>query len=311
VYNIGFTVCSYNIGSSIDDYFQLCHYQEKDLTFNSVEEESHFKEKYHQVENKTVRLLLSDCYPVYKASIYCLQEVVNEERPIIQALREDGFEIIHFNDSPVFDNAIALNKKRFSKIVNQSINIKISDIFKKDVAIVTAIDHVIGLPVAIVSAHAPGFNYAKEQLLTEDTWEGDYYCQEIANKLSEIGDNYIKIFCADMNASPEKWSFRFELIQQHGFQIYRTGKSTNINPRDLEDQKREIDFFLVKEPIQSQSIWQTISSFVWSADAQEVGSISIHDIKPLRPLEWKNSDQNCSDHRPIYLSINSIETFKK
>lgn len=128
------SICTYNVGSRVDDYFQLCRYLDASLSFKNKEEEEKFQSKYDATQKRTAELLTN------KAEVYCLQEVVNEERSLIKFFKEKNFEIIHLGDLPYFDTAIALDKGRFKDITNHSINVEITTHFKKDVAIATATD---------------------------------------------------------------------------------------------------------------------------------------------------------------------------
>jgi endonuclease/exonuclease/phosphatase family metal-dependent hydrolase len=292
--NLQFNVCTYNIGSSANDYFLLCKHLDSSLSFKTEEEEEAFRAKYNETQNRTAELLTN------QAEVYCLQEVVEEERPLITSLKAQGFEIVHYNGLPAFDNAIALDKKRFKDITNHSIDVKITKYYSKDVAIASATDNLTGERMTFVSAHSPGFDFTKE-LTREDTVEGDFYCQAIAKKMSEIGKNSIHIIGADMNANPEKWNPRFHIFSSQGFQLNRTGSSTNVNPRDSMHQAREIDFIFTKT---TSSLWKKIKSLF-------VSTVQCHaSIKMAPTIGWNNHD-NASDHLPVFITITPQVNFSK
>lgn len=283
-----FSVCTYNVGSRIDDYFQLCRHLDPSLSFKNSEEEEAFRSKYDVVQNRTAELLTN------KAEVYCLQEVFNEERPLIQSLKEKAFEIIHLEGLAYFDTAIALDKDRFKDITNHSFDVQITTHFKKDVAIATATDVLTGQRITFVSAHAPGFDFTKE-VSDKDAAEGDFYCRAIINKLSEIGNSTIHVIGADMNANPEKWDPRFRVFSNQGFQLNRKNSATNVNPKDSTEQEREIDFIFTKT---SSSNWQKTKSIFFSTIQFETA------IKDENSIGW-NIDDNASDHLPIFIGISA------
>lgn len=283
-----FSVCTYNVGSRIDDYFQLCRHLDPSLSFKNSEEEEAFRSKYDVTQNRTAELLTN------KAEVYCLQEVVSEERPLIQSLKEKAFEIIHLEGLPFFDTAIALDKDRFKDITNHSFDVQITKRFKKDVAIATATDVLTGQRITFVSAHAPGFDFTKE-VSDKDAAEGDFYCRAILNKLSEIGNSTLHVIGADMNANPEKWDPRFRVFYNQGFQLNRKNSATNVNPKDSKEKEREIDFIFTKT---SSSNWQKIKSIFFSIIQFETA------IKNENSIGW-NIDDNASDHLPIFIGISA------
>lgn len=283
------SVCSYNVGSRVDDYFQLCkHVNPHPIVFTCKEDEDTFRSNYEAAQNRTTELLTN------KAQVYCLQEVVDEERTLIKSLKEKNFEIIHLGGLPYFDTAIAIDKNRFKDINNHSIDIEITPLFKKDVAIATATDILTGQRVTFVSAHVPGFDFTKK-VNDKDAAGGDFYCQAIVKKLSEIGQNTIQIIGADMNANPEKWNPRFQLFTNQGFQINRKNSATNVNPNDSVEQEREIDFIFTKT---ATSIWQKIRS-IFASTRQFKATIKTEDS-----IGWNPKD-NASDHLPVFIKVSS------
>lgn len=281
-----FSICTYNVGSRVDDYFQLCKHLDSSLSFKSKEEDDAFRSKYAVVQNRTTELLTN------KAEVYCLQEVGDEERPLIKSFKARNFEIIHLEGLPFFDTAIALDKNRFQDITNHSIDVQVNEEFKKDVAIATATDILSGQRITFVSAHAPGFDFTKK-VNENDAAEGDFYCQAIVKKLSEIGNSTIQVLGADMNANPEKWNPRFQIFSNQGFQLDRKNSATNVNPKDLTDQEREIDFIFTKT---ISSIWQKTKS-IFVSTVQYKTAIKVEDS-----IGW-NANDNASDHLPVFIEV--------
>lgn len=287
-----FTVCTYNLGSGVNDYYLLCNYLNP-LKFESKEQEQTFKKQYQTTQNKTAELLIE------KAHAYCFQKVMNEKRPLIESLKKKNFEIVHL-EIDEFDTAIALDKNRFDDIRNHSFSIPISRCLKKDVAIATATDILSGQRVTFISAHALGLDFT-QKITAKDAASGDFYCQAIVKKLSEIGNNTIQVIGADMHANPEKWNPRFQIFSNQGLGVYRTNSETNVNPKDATEPKREIDFIFTNT---TPSIWQKIKSIF-------VSSIQFEStIKTENPLGW-NSETNASDHLPVFIKISQKTNISK
>ncbi len=282
-----FSVCSYNVGSRVDDYLQLCEYLKSPPSRKSRKEDDQFHAQYNTTQEKTAALLTN------KAEVYCLQEVVDEERPLIKSLKENNFTIIRLESLKYFDTAIALDTKRFQDITNHSIEVQITQWFKKDVAIATATDILSGQRITFVSAHAPGFDFTKQVIDDEDAAEGDFYCQAILDRLSEIGNNTIHVIGADMNANPEKWNPRFQSFSNQGFQLHRKASATNVNPKDSVEQEREIDFIFTKA---TTSIWQKIKS-IFVSTIQFKSTIKAEDS-----IGW-DINNNASDHLPVFINL--------
>lgn len=277
---MSFSVCSYNIGSSCNDYFQLCKFLKPSLAFSSEEEEKDFRSSYAQAEESASKSL-SEIDP----DICCLQEVGDRSRQLVQNLEKNGFETIYFEQGVCFDAAILLRKSRFQKIKNHSCNIAITKQFAKDVAIATAVDALTGKSITIISAHAPGFDLTKEVDPSEAS-DGDVYCQQIATKLGQIGASSIEILGADLNANPEKWKHRFDVFSKKGFELLRTGSATNVNPRDPGYEKREIDFIFTK--IAPPNCCQR--------------TVYESSIQVFQSIDW-DPKRNGSDHLPVFIDI--------
>lgn len=287
-----FSVCTYNMGSSIDDYLLQCRHTNpawKDknayFLFENAEEEQDFAKSYKLTQDKTTELLTD------KAAVYCLQEVLNEERALIQSLKKKKFTIVHV-ESQYFDSVIALDQERFTDIVNHSFQVQIDQDTKKDVAVATATDTLSRQRMTFVSAHAPGFAF--ENFDPQDAGKGDVYCEVILDELTKIGDGTVCVIGADMNANPEKWKPRFDLFSNKGFQLYRTDAATNVNPVDPVDKEREIDFIFTRT---ASSILQKIKSiFISTIQTKVVVK------KEGNPIGWSR-DNNASDHLPVFVEV--------
>lgn len=294
---LNINVCSYNMGSGSNDYGRLCAHKEwKDLNRNMTQEE--YKSQYDSTQKKTAELLIG------KANVYCLQEVMIEDRPLIESLKTKNFEIIRLSkdsEDPCFDTAIALDTTQFNNIENQSISVEISKGYKKDVAIATATHISSGQRIIFVSAHVPGFSFSGAS--ENDIRSGDIYCDNIIKEISRIGNNALAVIGADMNANPEKLKSRFTPFSDQGLETYRTKSPTNVNPNDIIDKEREIDFIFTKTP--KPSIWQKIKS-IFASTIQFKYEIKNDD----NPIGW-DLKKNASDHLPIFINVSKEETISK
>lgn len=295
----GFTVCTYNLGAAVSDYFNLCAYLKPELMSTLEPEESQRIEgNYRMAQEKTAEKLQG------LADVYCLQEIGERlrpaqlsERPLLRVLASQGFSVIFYQRPPAslrdHDTAIALNPTRFTDITNHSIDAQIGECFTKDVAIATAVDAQSGQRIAFVSAHAPGFSFSKERLEKEDVADGDRYCSIIAMTLSAVGVCAIQVIGADMNANPEKWGPRFQIFSERGFQVLRTHEKTNVYPQERERQERELDFVMTKISIPP---WHKISSLFHKTMKTTA------QIQTVQPLGW-DAEANASDHVPVFARI--------
>lgn len=300
-----FGVCTYNLGTNVNDYFALCQYLDPSLEENTKtqEERDRFSDKYAATEKITSEKLEN------AANIFCLQEVGDfNKRPLIQKLKERKFHIVHFEregKNTSFDTALALDSSRFKDVINHSIGIQISTCFVAEAAIASALDTQSHQRVVFVSLHVPGFNLSKETLDENEKdviAEGDLYCREVVKKLSEITGSSVLVVGADMNANPEKWAARFTVFSDKGFQVLRTGAYTNVNPTEPNYAEREIDFIFVRE---NRSLFQKLAA-VFCRSVQSVAKIVSFQENPLG---W-DAAINASDHLPVLanISISIVES---
>jgi hypothetical protein len=271
-------VISYNMGTNIRDFAWECEYLKQ-----KIAEDDLGQQLYKEAQENTTKSLVG------RASVYLLQEVDREDRPLIDSLKMEGCAIFHILNNPngtektrmrgAFDCAIVLKMEEFETIENYSKMIN-----GYDMAMVTATHKLTKGRMTFVSGHVPGFKLEDEEFFQADLRDGDKYCQTMIDEISALKDSTIHIIGADMNSNPEvmekinktterKWRHRFEKFGDAGFETCRTGKSTNVKP-DSDYCKRELDFIFVR-------------------------SISLKSIdRPERLLKW-DSSLNASDHRPI------------
>jgi hypothetical protein len=235
-------VCSYNIGRDSGEYCNLLRCRDPD--FKDIEDpefsQSKIEERSKEAERQAAQLLEG------QTDVYCLQEVISEDRTLIDFLKKKGFTIIHLLGKEIFDTVIALDPLRFKNIQNFSFNLSSDENILEDVAVAQAVDIKSNQLVVFTSAHVPGFNF--QSLNQREMKRGEISCEKIIQKLSSINQNAIQVIGADMNANPEVGGQRFEIFSKAGFQLNRCNLPTNVNPRDTVHQEREIDFIWTKMP---------------------------------------------------------------
>lgn len=281
---MSFKVCTYNMGSNIGDYHKLWRYSNPDRAAQSKEEEGAFPQNYKNAEEYVAARLKE------QADVFCLQEVMLKNRPLVEALQARNFRIIHQANPRVRDCwrscVIALNQAVFEKIEDHS------TVFEgDDIAIAAAIHKHSGQRIIFVSAHAQGVTL-EGSVEPKDAAEGDRYCQYITQKIDQLGPSILRIVGADLNASPEKWPHRFDPFVKGGFEVYRTHVFTNVNPDKPSFKERELDFILSKiTPIQ-RGLFS-----LWSKQME----VTVKTL-PYKPLGW-TTDTNASDHCPVLVQV--------
>lgn len=275
---MGFRVCSCNMGSDFNDYYNLCQYVEPSFLINSEGQQEQFKAKYGDIQ-KQVAARLKD-----QAEVFFLQEAVELGRPLIVALQERHFQIFKTNEK--FSDCMIALSSNFQNVENHS---KLLD--GGDVAIANAVHKPSGQAFTFVSAHVP--HCSLEGVVDpDDASTGDHYCRQMAETLHQIGPSTVQLIGADMNANPEKWLPRFTTLTEKGFEIHRTRGPTNVKPQSQTYKERELDFFFTRTPPQ-KGLFSGITS-LWKA--QKVQMLTD------QPLGWK-SDRNASDHVPIFAHV--------
>lgn len=269
-------VISYNMGTNIRDFAWECDYLKQ-----KIDDDESGTKMYQEAQENTAKSLVG------RASVYLLQEVEKEDRPLAIRLKTAGYAIFHIVNHPnatakvqnrgVFGTAIFLKIDEFTNVENHS-----QVIDRGDVAIVCATHKLTGKRITFASGHLPGFILEQERFYQGDLRDGGKYCRVIIETMFAIKDSTTQIMGADMNANPEilmkagkkserTWTHCFEKFNDAGFDTFRTGKPTNVKPGS-DYCKREIDFI-----------------FGRAVHAQE---------KTTRLLKW-DSSLNASDHRPI------------
>lgn len=266
-----FTVCTYNMGSNEGDYSNLRRHL--DPSFNQHPRLIATDEaEYNAAQNKTTDSLMG------QADVYCLQEVIDENRPLIKSLKGANFQIINKpNVRGNFDCAIAVNTARFENITNLSTTIN-----RQDVTIARATDITTKKEVLFVSAHIPGCMLENDTPVdADDASTGDNDCEQIMQHVAHIaGGCAVQIIGADMNANPEKWEPRFQKFTSRGFEVLRSNAPTNVNPNSRTYKERELDFIFVSPKAQAT-------------------------VTNAKPLSW-NVD-NASDHLPVFVTVNLVK----
>lgn len=158
------------------------------------------------------------------AEVFCLQEVVSEERPLIRSLNAANYTIVKLDSKGKnIDTALALSNERFKDIKNHSFTTANGE---RDVAMATAIDKVTGQRVLFVSHHAKGFDLQNPN--EDDVALADIDAEEIGIKIEELGCD-ITIVGADMNApSDTTMSKQFKNLKNAGMEVHGTGVHTQI-----------------------------------------------------------------------------------
>jgi len=196
---------------------------------------------------------------------------------------------------------LATHPYRFTNIVNHSIDVEFSG-RKRDVAIASATDRLSGQRFTFVSAHVWGFNFT-EEVTVNTAAQGDDTCDKVTLHLdSEIPRGTFEVIGADMNANPEKWNPRFEILTRKGLKTHRTGETTNVNPLDVSDKEREIDFIFTRSNNREPSVWERIKSIFFS---------TIHwtpSIARVDTFKW-DPTEHCSDHLPVFVQFTALVRF--
>ncbi len=293
-------VVTYNMGSSIADFNAECKFLGQNI--DQVDIAQHHT-AYTAAQISTANSLVN------RASVFCLQEVRSENRPLIEIFKENGYSFFHVVNNELspakvrsrdyFDAAIAIKTDEFDDIQNSSILLDNSE-----TAIVTATHKLTRERITFASAHVIGVTLDDGRVHKADADDGDNLCQNIINTISGIESN-ILIVGNDMNANPEKmdagqspqqkWTHRFDSFTKAQFQTHRTNSPTNVNPRSITYPERELDFIFsrrVGEEPTTLPLWYTkFRSFFRK-------SLGFFAGKTIRLLAW-NSKINASDHLPV------------
>lgn len=307
---MNFTVCSYNMGTNRTDYTNHLHYHQRKKNPGQMVADipTTLTDDYDNAQGQTAARLKG------RAQVYCLQEVIDNERPLIKSLGTEGFTIIHCEEDN-WDAAIAIDGNRFEEIENHSCKIAVNDHFSKDVAIATAVNKKTKAKVLFVSAHVPGYDLSKDKIEEESRdgirrAEGDIYCQGIAQQIEALhqdGNISWDVVAGDFNTNPERWGGRFQIFSDKGFTLHRTNRATNVNPNETyELLDREIDFIFTKknEPPKKINFIAKIKSLFFKNIKH---STKIHKKDPI----GFNTKKNASDHAPVFVKISSSSLIRR
>lgn len=274
---MGFSVCSWNMGSDQQDYRAVC--QSRDPLY--CPDDVTLQERYQVVEPRAAQSLVG------RAQVYCLQEMNSLTRPLVVKLMENGYDVYHAQMRKPFC-AIVLDRKVFSDVENHS---QLLD--TADYALVVATHIETKRRVVFASMWVEGCNI--DGVVTpKDAEAGDKYCDDVLERISALGENALYIIGADMNVNPEKWLSRFDKFTGSHFQILRTGQPTNVLPTSSVYPKRELDFLFWSDSSVSSS-WK---SFFCS----DKPSVKIDDGDEC-PITLGDPESNSSDHIPIFTYV--------
>lgn len=307
MFNTNLSVCTYNMGAHISDYKRL--HQAKDPNFGRFHKDKEAEQKffanldaeYQAGQRRDADKLLANT----QTAAYCLQEVVSEERPLIQKLKEKNYTVVYYKDGKnPFDTAIALSNNRFKNIVNHSFKIQFGKNDTKDVAVAEATDKETGLKVTFVSAHIDGFDFSK-RLTESDTERGDAMCRAIVDQIRKLKQSKIQIIGADMNADSELGvvrgsplplsARRFSILRGLDFTFRRPEFATNINPLDNAHKLRTIDYLFVK--FLPKTILEKIKA-IFCLFASRIS----YNCTGSQSFEF-NPQAASSDHIPVHMQV--------
>lgn len=286
-----FNVCSFNKGTDIRDYAQLCAFANVDAT----------EEMYAAAEVRTAEAMPKDIH------VFCFQEFAKQigigkyttDIPLINDLKARNFEFIGYkgagDELPTADPVIAIDRNRFKDI---------QTIFCNNArVIITAVDIETAQRFTFASAHVAGFGYNSPDMAQEAEY-GDNECVDMVHQINQRCDSDVEIIGADTNAGWLKWPKRFSVFFEQGFLLAKTGLPTNVNCRDFSDREREIDYFLVRQ--EKLGIIARIFRTIFSTSM-----IVEHKVKADVTEGFWHWDPSIlsSDHRPICLAVTTHRSY--
>src|SRR3954467_9284773 len=104
-------VISYNMGTNIRDFAWECDYLGQKIDDGEVGQQM-----YKEAQENTTKSLAN------RASVYLLQEVEKEARPLVDSLKMTGYAIFH-----ILNNPNALEKTRTREVFDCAIVLKIEE----------------------------------------------------------------------------------------------------------------------------------------------------------------------------------------
>jgi endonuclease/exonuclease/phosphatase family metal-dependent hydrolase len=285
--NEGFVVGTWNVGKDTTDYMQNFSLEEiqeieaKEVAKRPVGEDAIKFEPQEFVENsvletfkrmqpvlgiKRTKLLGDTTNKISNdVDVLFMQEATlnfetnqanGDERADIDRLKKNGFDIYRPPSRRYggrnTDLAIAIKPGKFNHIEN-----KCCQLGNDELALITATENISGKKVAFVSLHLEGFNFNEENEETkkESAERGDDQLKEQLNYLEQYcADCDTVIIGGDMNAVPEKYKARFDLLTNRNYTMHRVGAPTSYVSRlpsdaraKVEDPERELDYMFLRQ----------------------------------------------------------------
>lgn len=265
------------------------------------------------IEESTAKRLAKEC------DVIALQEVCNLDRPFIQMLQSEGFEIHNStfrNANNMFSTAIAIRKELFYNVENISIKSSANNnqgILGQEIAAVAVKIKNTKLQIAFSSLHSWGF-----QLYAPHIKRGErmYNHQDNINILNAL--KYIKeakgvlkmprifgsFIAGDMNNNPENQPKPFDRMRKK-YDLLTPDQPTNINGVDTTSDYplRKIDFIFA--PKSSSSLIYKIWAYVTTVFICRKPFITVSSAKVLPGFDFA-CETNCSDHKPVITTIHII-----
>lgn len=262
--------CTYNMGFHRGDWGLS-------LQYHNIDGKTY--EDYNNAEESTKQALAE------VADVYFLQEVCNpDDRPLTSELSKN-FEIVgREEDGDRYDPIIAISSEKFKEIEDLSFQVAFNEMgtWNKNVTVAKAVEISTQNVFLFVSEHAPGFGFRDVDVVLQK--ENHRFQAKMLTHLKDINAD-ITVIGGDLNNNPEKYPETFDVMNQHGYSLIRSGMPTNVNIFDGGfEAKRELDFFFAKSPTHNL---EAIASVVEEMDV----------------TENKNCQRNASDHSPVLMMM--------
>lgn len=289
-----FVFATWNAGSRTADYLQHL-----DIPPLNLQNELSLLNSMNRLRDKFLTELTRDLTET--VDVFALQEVSGDQRPDIQVLLQTGFLIVRPpKKNPLYisetDTAIAIHPKKFKAITNKSFNDPVSG---RDFAVAHAVEKATGKKIGFISGHIVGFNLEETNFaaMKKEAKEGDDDMKQLLAKIDrDFSDCESIILGLDMNAFPEIYPDRFNLLRKAGFEIYRTNRPTNRFSRNFSGeiaklQERELDYIFVKQNPSERSVHSM--------------QLDLSHGITLDPISTP------SDHIPVFLKIQEVQFLRK
>lgn len=320
---------SYNVGTVWNDYKNMvkgspdeqAFKQEvgipKDQAIDSSLENAETKTKIFNLQQKTERAVAEK---IKQYDVISFQEIKSLKRAVVKDLSQE-FNFYHLPSDPnsksSCDTAIAIRKTLCADANNISLNSLSYEVGGKDkrpghmgqdIAAITAPIKVANKTamVAFASMHTWGFKLyspdQKERAYEKDDISGkccaDAYAFEATALMHQHQPDFA-VIGADMNNNRENYPRTFEQIEKNRFQVWEPDQETNVNnhPTEKDYRLRKIDFIFTSKNSTLQKIVQSIISIFKS-------TLVFHttEAKVVEGFDFNMTD-NCSDHKPITMTI--------